>query len=206
MEVVVSLVIAYLLGTIPTAVVVARLFTGGKVDIRQSGSGNPGAMNTKDVLGKKAGVVVLIGDLGKAIAACVVARIIGGDTAADFAGSAAVIGHCFPVWTRFKGGGKGVACAGGQCWATFPVYTPVAMALAYFTSKASFASRAYISGVLASSAWVASAALWVVLGLPNAWGPKATLPLVLSAAISGGVMIYKFEAGRPVAEPVATAS
>lgn len=194
-----ALVIAYLLGTFPTAVVVARAFSAGQVDIRQAGSGNPGAMNTMSVLGKKAGAVVLLVDLGKAVIACVIARTLAGPTAAEFAGSAAVIGHCFPVWSKFRGGGKGVASSGGQCLATFPVYTPVAVGVAILTSRASFAKRSYIPALVAGGAWVATASLWIGFDLPNAWGPKPTLPLALSAAVSSAVMIYKFEAGRPPA-------
>ena len=196
MDVVAALVVAYLLGSFPTAVIVARLATRGAVDIRQAGSGNPGALNTLGVLGAKWGAVVLIVDVGKAVVACVIARIVAGPTAAEFAGSAAVIGHCFPVWTKFRGGGKGVASCGGQCLATFPVYTPVAIAVAVLSSRASFAKRAYLAGLLAGGAWVATAAVWVALDLPNAWGPKPTLSLALSAAVSSAVMIYKFEVAR----------
>src|SRR5688572_17307226 len=68
-----ALVVAYLLGTIPSAVVASRLASGGQVDIRQAGSGNPGALNTLGVHGAKWGAVVLLMDSGKAVLACVLA-------------------------------------------------------------------------------------------------------------------------------------
>src|SRR4051812_28362049 len=103
MHVAAALVIAYLLGSIPTAVGVSRLASGGAVDIRTAGSGNPGALNTLGVHGAKWGAVVLLVDTAKAALACVIARNAG-DAVACYAGSLAVIGHCFPVWSRFRGG------------------------------------------------------------------------------------------------------
>jgi glycerol-3-phosphate acyltransferase PlsY len=189
-----ALVIAYLLGTIPTAVLVARVATRGEVDIRTAGSGNPGALNTLGVLGAKWGAVVLLGDVGKAALACVIARNLSGDVAC-YAGSAAVVGHCLPVWSRFRGG-KGVACAGGQCLATFPVYAPVAIAVAVLSSRRRFEARAFLAGVASAALWVLAAIVWTVADLPNAWGVHPGAALVGSAVISGAVIVYKFETAR----------
>jgi glycerol-3-phosphate acyltransferase PlsY len=99
------------------------------------------------------------------------------------------------VWSRFRGG-KGIACAGGQCLATFPVFAPVALAVAVLSSRRRFASRAFLAGVGSVVVWVAAAILWMVADLPNAWGVAPTAALVWSAVISGAVIVYKFETAR----------
>jgi glycerol-3-phosphate acyltransferase PlsY len=189
--VVVSLVLAYFLGTIPSAVVVSRIATKGTVDIRQVGSGNPGAMNTLQQLGSKWGAIVLLVDIGKAIAACVLARVIAGEAAASYAGSAAVIGHCFPVWFRFKGG-KGIASAGGQCLATFPVYAPIALAVTVLTSRRRFEAQATMAAYFTAAVWVTGAVVWTVADLPNLWGIEPGAALIGGGAISGLVIAYRF--------------
>jgi acyl phosphate:glycerol-3-phosphate acyltransferase len=195
-----ALVIAYLLGSLPTAVLVARIATRGAIDIRQAGSGNPGALNTLGVLGAKWGAVVLVVDVGKAAVACVIGRNLGGGNVAYLCGSAAVIGHCFPVWTRFRGG-KGVACTGGQCLATFPLYSPIALLVAVGTSRRRLESRSFAAASITMVVWMAAAALWIVGDLPNAWGPKPTWGLLVSAAISGFVIVYKFTTSTTTPRP-----
>jgi acyl phosphate:glycerol-3-phosphate acyltransferase len=194
MHIAAALLIAYLLGTIPSAVVVSRLASGGAIDIRTAGSGNPGALNTLGVHGTKWGAVVLFVDTGKAALACVIGRNVGPGVAC-YAGSLAAIGHCFPVWSRFRGG-KGVACAAGQCLATFPAYFPVALALAVLSSRRRFEARAFAAAIATAALWAIAAGIWVAADWPNAWGVPATAPLVISAAISGAVIVYKFEAAR----------
>ena len=200
MAVVVSLVLAYLLGTIPSAVVVGLIATSGQVDIRTVCSGNPGAMNTLQQLGTKWGAVVLLVDIGTAIAACVLARIIAGPDAASFAGSAAVIGHCFPVWSRFKGG-KGIASAGGQCLATFPVYAPIALAVTILTSRRRFEAQATMAAYFTAAVWVAGAVVWTVFDLPNLWGIEPGAALIAGGAISGLVIAYRFIAASKAPQP-----
>lgn len=110
-----AIILAYLLGAIPTAVWYGLRFHG--VDVRQHGSGNAGATNTFRVLGKRAGTIVLLIDILKGIAATMLAFgliALGSINAGDVVefklllGIIAVIGHVFPLYTRFKGG-KGVA-------------------------------------------------------------------------------------------------
>jgi glycerol-3-phosphate acyltransferase PlsY len=103
----ISLVIfSYLLGSVPFGLLVAHL--AGKGDIRTLGSGNIGATNVVRVVGKKQGAITLFLDAGKGALAVVLARWVSGESVALFAGVAAVLGHVFPVFLRFKGG-KGVA-------------------------------------------------------------------------------------------------
>ena len=113
MDHVAAVVLAYLIGSIDFGVIVPRAFG---VDIYSRGSGNPGTSNVFRTMGKKAAGLVLLGDALKGLAAAGAADLwIGGPTAYA-AGFAAVAGHVFPVWHRFKGG-KGVATAiGAAVW------------------------------------------------------------------------------------------
>ena len=108
-----SLVIGYLLGAIPVGVFAGRALGG--IDPREAGSRNIGFSNVLRVAGKAAGIVTLIGDMGKGALAVLIARHLLGATGSDWelaAGGAAILGHMFPVFLRFKGG-KGVATALG---------------------------------------------------------------------------------------------
>lgn len=118
MALAVLLVLSYLVGAFPTSIVLGKLFRG--IDIREHGSGNAGGTNAWRVLGWKIGLPVMVLDVAKgAIAAGLIARIPMGSLPLEFSlvallcGLAAVLGHVFPVYTRFKGG-KGVATAGGM--------------------------------------------------------------------------------------------
>jgi len=121
---------AYLLGSIPTAVWVGKGFYG--IDIRDHGSKNAGATNTIRVLGWKAGLPVMVIDILKGFAAVTLIRFVqslapGTDQFVNFQlilGGAAVIGHIFPVFARFRGG-KGVATLFGMALAISPFSTLV---------------------------------------------------------------------------------
>ncbi|WP_042248425.1 glycerol-3-phosphate 1-O-acyltransferase PlsY [Paracoccus sp. PAMC 22219] len=99
-------IFGYLLGSVPFGLVITRAL--GLGDLRQIGSGNIGATNVLRTGNKGAALATLLLDSGKGAIAVLLARHFGGETAAILAGGAAFLGHCFPVWLRFKGG-KGVA-------------------------------------------------------------------------------------------------
>src|SRR5277367_694945 len=109
----------YLLGSIPFGILLTRLFGGG--DIRVAGSGNIGATNVSRVAGPAAGILTLLLDgLKGAAAVWLAARFASGSaTWMTVAGVAALVGHCYPVWLRFRGG-KGIATGAGMflalCW------------------------------------------------------------------------------------------
>lgn len=112
-------VLAYLLGSVPFGLVMAKLF--GLGDIRQIGSGNIGATNVLRTGNKPAAFLTLVLDAGKGAIAVLIARAVFGEGAAGIAGLFAVLGHLFPVFLRFKGG-KGVATFLGTLLAlSFPV-------------------------------------------------------------------------------------
>ncbi len=103
---IVTAVLAYLLGSVPFGVIVTRAM--GLGDLRQIGSGNIGATNVLRTGNKGAALVTLLLDGGKGAVAVLLARWLVGEDAAQVAGLAAFLGHLYPVWLRFRGG-KGVA-------------------------------------------------------------------------------------------------
>lgn len=119
MNEVLLIIVAYLIGSIPTSVWVSKYFFN--IDIRDYGSGNAGATNTYRVLGKKWGTLVMAVDMIKAIAAVKLAFLLPYSFESDLylvnmqlgLGLAAVIGHIFPIWADFRGG-KGVASLFGM--------------------------------------------------------------------------------------------
>jgi acyl phosphate:glycerol-3-phosphate acyltransferase len=139
-EVALLVPVAYLLGTFPSATLVARR---RGVDITAAGSGNPGASNTFRLLGWKAGALVFAMDVLKGALAALAGLAVDGHRGAYVLGVAAVLGHVLPVTRRFKGG-RGVATGAGVMLVIFPLLT-LAMAalwivLARVTHKASVAS------------------------------------------------------------------
>lgn len=116
MERLISLAIGYVLGMIQTAFIYGKM---NGIDIREHGSGNAGTTNTLRVLGKKAGLIVFIFDVLKAILAIVAVRLIYSDSHPDmmpllslYAGAGAILGHNFPFYLKFRGG-KGIAATAG---------------------------------------------------------------------------------------------
>lgn len=107
----IGLIAAYFLGSIPTAYIVGRLRKG--IDIRQVGSRNMGAMNVFYNVGFFCGVLVLLTDIGKGVAAVALARWLEVPVTAELiAGAIAVLGHSFPVWLGFHGGKGGAPLIG----------------------------------------------------------------------------------------------
>lgn len=197
--------LGYLAGTLPSADIAAAFATGGAIDLRSAGSGNPGAANAIAVIGPTWGYGVLAADITKAAAAARVGQRVAGGDGAHAAGTAAVIGHCFPVWTGFRGG-KGVAASAGQCLATFPAYTPIDLLVALGTALSPrWKHRAFATTAVASTAWVGAATLWWRRGWPNGWGPVPSPALPLAAATSSAVILYRFGAARRQVSPAVTA-
>jgi glycerol-3-phosphate acyltransferase PlsY len=182
-------VAGYVLGTVPSADVAARRARGGTTDLRQVGSGNPGALNAMAALGLAWGWAVLLADVGKGALACRVGRRLAGATGANLAGTGAVVGHCYPVWNRFRGG-KGVAVSAGQCLMTFPAYFPLDLAVAFAVAR--WRGRALPATAVASAVWVGAGVLWWRRGWPNAWGPRPGPALPVCAAVTSLVIMSRF--------------
>lgn len=139
--------VAYLLGTFPSAVLVAR---ARGIDITTSGSGNPGASNVGRLLGRKLGIFVFVLDGLKGALSVLAGFVVFEYAGALMLACAAVVGHVFPVTRRFKGG-KGVATAGGAMLALYPLVSLALLVLwlvvVKLSKKASLASLAIVVGL-----------------------------------------------------------
>lgn len=143
-----ALLLAYLLGSIPFGLILTRM--AGLGDIRQLGSGNIGATNVMRTGRKKLGIATLLLDAGKGWLAVMLAVDMGADDRLVFAAAAAaVLGHVFSVWLKFKGG-KGVATALGALFALY-IYVGLVVCLAWLVIF--FAFR-YVSLASIGCFWV----------------------------------------------------
>ena len=178
--------IAYLLGSIPTGFLVAK---ARGVDIRSVGSGNIGATNVFRILGKSAGAFVLLADAAKGwLAVFVVARLVSGWFYPDAgslarewfslcAGIAAILGHNYTCWLHFKGG-KGIATSAGVLVALVPV--PLLIILGIWIV------------VFAASRYVSLASICASFVLPfAAWFTGKNLATVIVTAALAVLAIYK---------------
>ena len=157
------LVAAYLAGSIPFGLVLTRLAGAG--DIRQIGSGNIGATNVLRTGNKLLAALTLIGDAGKGAAIVLaVAAAAGTPLLIAIAGAASVVGHCFPVWLRFRGG-KGIA-TNVAVFAAFDIRLGLAFAVLWLGTAAitRYSSLAALVATLGCSI----AAFWLGLDLPIA--------------------------------------
>lgn len=136
---VLGIAVAYLIGSIPFALLLARRWGGH--DLHRLGSGNIGAANVLRTSGVRVGIAVALLDIGKGAMGVVVAgRIAPVDHANALAGLAAIVGHIYPVWLRFRGG-KGVATACGA----FSVLAPLAVPPALLAFVVTIWATRYIS-------------------------------------------------------------
>ncbi len=148
MEIIIALLAAYILGSIPTSYIMGKLIKG--IDIRDFGSGNVGATNALRILGTKVGVFTLVIDIGKGFLAVNIARMIipePTDLIIILTGLFAIIGHIFTVFLKFKGG-KGVATSAGVFIALIPI--PVALALFVFVFTVWLSKFVSLGSILAA--------------------------------------------------------
>jgi len=135
---IVAVVFGYLLGSIPFALLLTR---PRGIELRNVGSRNPGAANVLRAAGVGPAVVVMLLDAAKGMVAVMVARLISDDVAVvTSVGIAAIVGHIYPVWCRFRGG-KGVAASAG----VFAVLAPLATAIAALVFVGTIAATRFIS-------------------------------------------------------------
>jgi glycerol-3-phosphate acyltransferase PlsY len=171
-----AVVVSYLLGAIPFAVLLTRWGRG--IDVRRVGSGNPGATNVWRSAGPGLGLAVLILDGAKGAAAVLIARAAGLDRDVQaLAGLAAIAGHVWPVWLRFRGG-KGVATGAG----VFAVLAPwaVIVAIVVFAIGAGITRYVSIGSLVAAIALTVSAC---VLHEPPV--------IVTAAAVAAAIVVFR---------------
>ena len=170
-------VLAYFIGSIPFALLLARRW--GTTDLRRVGSGNLGATNVLRASGVRAGLLVALLDIAKgAVSVLVAERLSGGAGAAPaVAGLAAVVGHVYPIWLKFRGG-KGVATACGA----FAVLTPAAMPPAL----AIFLVGSWMTKHVSVGSMVATAAL-----PPIAYATDSPAPAVAAACGAAVLVLFR---------------
>jgi len=159
----------YLLGSVPFGMIVAK--TMGLGSLRDIGSGNIGATNVLRTGNKKAALLTLLFDAGKGAAIVLLARTYAGEDAAQLAGLAAFLGHCFPIWLKFKGG-KGVATYFGIIFALAPLVGLIAgliwiavAAISRYSSLAALMAGGWTPIVVTFLADGRLFALTIILGL-----------------------------------------
>ena len=166
---------AYLIGSIPFALILSRRWGA---DLRRVGSGNLGAANVMRASGVSAGVLVAALDMAKGAASVwIAARVSDGAELPAAAGLAAILGHIYPIWLRFRGG-KGVATACG----VFSMLTPLAVppALALFAVTVWFTKYISLGSVLASMALP-----------PLAYALGSPAPAVIAAGAAAAIIVFR---------------
>ncbi|MCV3270673.1 glycerol-3-phosphate 1-O-acyltransferase PlsY [Roseobacter sinensis] len=156
-------VLGYLLGSIPFGMVLARVM--GLGNLREIGSGNIGATNVLRTGNKTAAALTLLLDGGKGAVAVLLARAFGGEDTAQIAGLMAMLGHCYPIWLRFKGG-KGVA-----------TFLGIVLALAWPV------------GVGCCLAWLAGAATSRISSMGALFAAAASSPLMVFTGHAEGLIL-----------------
>jgi glycerol-3-phosphate acyltransferase PlsY len=178
MEEIVAVVVAYLVGSVPFAFLLARR---RGVDLRRVGSGNVGASNVLRTSGVPSAVVAMCLDGAKgALAVAVAQRLTVGEATPMAAGIASIIGHIYPVWLRFRGG-KGVATAAG----VFAVLTPLAVAIA----SAVFVLAVWVTRYISVGSMAGAIALAVVAAATN-----VPPPVAVGAVVSAFIITHRHRA------------
>jgi len=184
-EILISCISGYVLGSVPFALIIGKLFY--HTDIRQFGSKNLGGGNAGRVLGKKAGLMVMTLDILKVTLAIFLSRLISGSEEAMIAaGLAAAVGHCFPVFARFKGG-KAVATMYGFLFGMMLMggYSP----LIFFLPLISFLVILYIGKIIAISS-IGSALIVTLYLIFTGASPL----MIIALAVFDVLMIWRHKA------------
>jgi glycerol-3-phosphate acyltransferase PlsY len=170
------IIAGYLIGSIPFALLLARRW--GTADLRRIGSGNLGAANVMRASGITAGILVALLDLAKGAASVALAeRFADQPSAPALAGVAAIIGHIYPVWLRFRGG-KGVATACG----VFSVLTPAVVPPVF----AIFLATVWLTKYISLGSLLATLAL-----PPIAYAVGSPAPTVIAAFAASAVIVFR---------------
>jgi glycerol-3-phosphate acyltransferase PlsY len=178
METVGAIVLAYLVGSVPFALLVARR---RGIDLRVAGSGNVGAANVLRTAGAGAAVAAMTLDALKGAAAVLVAqRLTSGAATPVAAGIAAMVGHVYPVWLRFHGG-KGVATAVG----VFVILTPLALAAA----SALFVVVVWLTRYISLGSVVAALVLPVL-----SVGTGSSVVVTIGSTLAAAIVVHRHRA------------
>lgn len=176
-EIIIVLILAYLLGSIPSGLIIGKAFYN--TDIRQHGSGNLGGTNTFRTLGVKAGLVVTLMDILKGTLAASLPHLFHMELNPLIAGIFAVLGHTYPIFAGFRGG-KAVATSGGVILFCAP--------LMFLTVLVVFFISLYVTKFVSLSSMLAG-----VCAVIYAFFMK-NIPLLLVVAFFAGFVIYRHRA------------
>lgn len=177
-ELILPAVVAYLLGSIPFGLLITLAM--GEGDIRKIGSGSIGATNVLRTGRKGLAAATLLLDAMKGVAAVLIGIYVAGDLGALVCGVAAVLGHLFPAWLRFRGG-KGVATGLGVLLAVSPLSALICGAI--------WALVAWLGRISSASSLTAVAAAPFVV-----WAVTGSRPLILMAAITALLIVIRHHA------------
>jgi len=186
--------LGYLIGSVPTSVWLGRLWG---VDLRSSGSGNPGANNARKVAGYPLALLVLAVEMAKGLVAVAIGLSIGDEAGAVAAGLGAITGNVYNVWFRF-GGGKGLGITAGVLIGMWPVAFPIAASVIVIASWLTGSSG--LGALITMGALLVTALVWERSGWDNAWGVDD--PLLLLIAAIGIVLILVWKHSRDALDKI----
>jgi glycerol-3-phosphate acyltransferase PlsY len=177
-QIILVLILAYLLGSIPSGLIIGKVFY--KTDIREHGSGNLGGTNTFRTLGVKAGLAVTVADILKGTLAASLPVLFGLDNINPLlAGVFAVIGHTYPVFAGFRGG-KAVATSGGVLLFCAP--------LMFLTIFVVFFASLYITKFVSLSSMLAGICAVIYAAIDG------DIPLLIAVTLLASFVIYRHRA------------
>jgi glycerol-3-phosphate acyltransferase PlsY len=192
-ELLILIIVAYFLGAVPFGFLIAKAH--GQ-DLRKVGSGNIGATNTGRTLGKKWGIICMVLDSLKGLLPMLAAKkfVSVEPTVAELSlwlavGCAAIIGHIFPVYLKFKGG-KGVATSLGMVLGLWPYYTlPGLVAVAIWVITVLITRYVSLASIIAAASFPLT--LFVLIGLNDEWDPMRLWPLIAVALTMPGLVVIR---------------
>jgi glycerol-3-phosphate acyltransferase PlsY len=177
--------LGYLIGSVPTAVWLARVMKG--IDLRRVGSGNPGANNALKTGGAGLAATVLLVEMAKGVVAVMTGQAVAGPEGALAAGLGAVTGNVYNVFLGLEGG-KGLGISGGVLLGLWPtVVVPIILVLALAARATRSTGAATIIGIVAINLM---AAMWAGLDLPTGWG-LADQDMLVVLSIGIGVLLWQ---------------
>lgn len=196
----VCLVCGYLFGIIQTAYIYGRLHG---IDIRQHGSGNSGTTNALRVLGKKAGLIVFLGDLLKGVVACslthIILDMINLPGVSDnkylfvlYMGFGVVLGHNFPFYMQFKGG-KGIAATSGMIIGLWD-WRLIVILLAVFIISVAVTKYVSVGSILIMSGFFILYTIFAIMGDYNFADRTKLIESIVVAGVIAGLAIFRHRA------------
>ena len=190
MEMLAAVAIGYVIGSIPTAGWLGRLW---RIDLRREGSGNPGTANALGTGGPALAATVLLVEMAKGASAALLGSMIAGEQGVVAAGLAAATGNLYNVWYRFSGG-KGLGITAGILLVAWPWVLPLAIAVIGLSAWATKSSGG--ATIIAIVFLGVAGLLWRPLGLPEGWGIEAGLLPFLGVGLGLLILPKHLEGAR----------